>query len=44
MTEFGATALLRVPIYLENDFDVDDDGIGKFWTMYSWQKKNSHTK
>ena len=28
MTKFGTEALLQVPIYVENDFDVDDDGIG----------------
>ena len=27
MTEFSTEALLQVPIYVENDFDVDDDGI-----------------
>ena len=27
MTEFGTEALLQGPIQVENDFDVDDDGI-----------------
>ena len=28
MTKFGTEALLKAPIYLENDFVVDEDGIG----------------